>query len=132
MLTIEQARAYLASMGITLPDEVLVPLVETINSINECLNEHYSPAVANMIRLYLLGLHGAVSGDKYVTSEHAPSGASRSYAYKALKDRYKSLYDLLKLWDKFGCATDLIPPDPTAQAKAGLWVSRGGCYCGSK
>lgn len=56
MITTEQAREYLKSVGITLPDFILEALVEQANSIQECLDAHYSPATALLIQSYLLGL----------------------------------------------------------------------------
>ncbi|HCM9463232.1 TPA: hypothetical protein N5N90_004673 [Enterobacter kobei] len=41
--------------------------------------------------------------------------------------------NLLRGLDKYGCATALIPADPTATpAFAGIWIGKGGCMCGDK
>ncbi|EDW7942230.1 hypothetical protein BHY05_001933 [Salmonella enterica subsp. enterica serovar Ruiru] len=133
MITTEQAREYLKSVGITLPDFILDALVEQANSIQECLDAHYSPATALLIQSYLLGLMALGQGDKYVSSHTAPSGASESFRYQALSDRWKGSLNLLRGLDKYGCANSLIPADPTATpAFAGIWIGRGGCMCGNK
>lgn len=132
MITTAQAKEYLASVGISLPDFILDALVEQANSIQECLDAHYTPAAALLIQMYLLGLMGLGQGDKYISSESAPSGASRSYRYGSFSDRWKSSLGLLRGIDKFGCATGLIPPDPTQQAFAGIWIGKGSCMCGNK
>lgn len=132
MITIEQAKEYLDSVGIKLPDFILAALVEQVNSIQECLDAHYSPATALLIQSYLLGLMALGQGDKYISSHTAPSGASESFRYQSFADRWKGTLNLLRGLDKYGCATSLIPPDPTNTAFAGIWIGRGGCMCGSK
>ncbi|CFR14943.1 hypothetical protein [Yersinia frederiksenii] len=129
MLTAEQAKEYLATVGISLPSFVLDALVEQANSIQECLDANYTPATALLIQLYLIGLMGLGQGDKYISSQTAPSGASRSFRYQSFTDRWKGSLNLLRGLDKNGCATSLIPPDPTNQAFAGIWIGKGGCFC---
>ncbi|MFY0856001.1 hypothetical protein ACA365_13465 [Enterobacter roggenkampii] len=133
MITTEQAKEYLKSVGITLPDFILEALVEQANSIQECLDAHYSPATALLIQSYLLGMMALGQGDKYVSSNTAPSGASESFRYQSFSDRWKGSLNLLRGLDKYGCATALIPADPTAApAFAGIWIGKGGCMCGDK
>lgn len=132
MITTAQAKEYLESVGITLPDFILAALVEQANSIEECLNANYSPATALLIQMYLLGLIGLGQGDRYISSQSAPSGASRSFRYQSFADRWKGSLALLRGLDKNGCATALIPPDPTQKAFAGLWIAKGGCMCGGR
>ena len=132
MITTEQASQYLESVGITLPDFILAALVEQANSIQECLDAHYSPATALLIQSYLLGLMALGSGDKYISSHTAPSGASESFRYQSFSDRWKGTLNLLRGLDKYGCSTSLIPPDPTNTAFAGIWIGKGGCMGGSR
>ncbi|WP_413498941.1 hypothetical protein [Buttiauxella gaviniae] len=129
MITTEQAKEYLASVGITLPDFILQALVDQVNSIQECLDANYPASTAMLIQLYLLGLMGLAQGDKYLSSQSAPSGASRSFRYQSFSDRWKGSLSLLRGLDKYGCATSLTPPDPTQQAFAGIWIGKGGCFC---
>ncbi len=130
MVTKEKAKEYLDSQGITLPDFVLDALVEQVNSIQECLDANYPSSTALLIQLYLLGLMGLGQGDKYISSQTAPSGASRSFRYQSFSDRWKGALNLLRGLDKKGCATGLVPPDPTNKAFAGVWIGKGGCMCG--
>ncbi len=130
MVTKEKAKEYLESQGITLPDFVLDALVEQVNSIQECLDANYPASTVLLIQLYLLGLMGLGQGDKYISSQTAPSGASRSFRYQSFSDRWKGALNLLRGLDKKGCATGLIPPDPTNKAFAGVWIGKGGCMCG--
>lgn len=130
MVTKEKAKEYLESQGISLPDFVLDALVEQVNSIQECLDANYPASTALLIQLYLLGLMGLGQGDKYISSQTAPSGASRSFRYQSFSDRWKGALNLLRGLDKKGCATGLVPPDPTNKAFAGVWIGKGGCMCG--
>ncbi|HAS1494261.1 hypothetical protein QDQ72_19105 [Enterobacter hormaechei] len=133
MVTLEQAKGYLQSQGVSIPDFVLQALVDQANSIQECLDAHYPASVALLIQLYLLALMGLAQGDKYISSQTGPNGASRSFRYQSFPDRWKGALALLRGADKHGCANDLIPSDPTNTAFAGIWIARGGCMCsGSK
>ncbi|EPM9894702.1 DUF7370 family protein [Enterobacter hormaechei] len=127
MITTVQAKEYLESVGITLPDFILQALLEQAGSIQECLDAHYPPATALLIQSYLLGLMALGQGDKYISSQTGPNGASRSFRYLSFADRWKASLGLLRGLDKYGCATSLIPPDPTNTAFAGIWIARGGC-----
>lgn len=129
MITTEQAKEYLESVGITLPDFILQALLEQAGSIQECLDAHYPPATALLIQSYLLGLMALGQGDKYISSQTGPNGASRSFRYLSFADRWKASLGLLRGLDKYGCATSLIPPDPTNTAFAGIWIGKGGCMC---
>ena len=133
MVTLEQAKGYLQSQGVSIPDFVLQALVDQANSIQECLDAHYPASAALLIQLYLLALMGLAQGDKYISSQTGPNGASRSFRYQSFPDRWKGALALLRGADKHGCANDLIPSDPTNTAFAGIWIARGGCMCsGSK
>lgn len=126
-LTLEQAQAYLVSVGIVMPDAIVQLFVNRANTIQPCLDEHYDADTSALILLYLIGLTGTVAGDRYVTSQSAPSGASQSYRYGTLAERYKSALNLLRLLDPYGCTGALIPALPGANA--GMWLGRGGCDC---
>lgn len=127
-LTVEQASEYLESVGISLPAFIIAALVEQANSIQDCLDANYTPNTALLIQMYLLALMAMGQGDKYISSQTAPSGASRSFRYQGFADRWRGTLSLLRGLDTHGCAIDLIPPDPTQTAHAGLWVARGGCH----
>lgn len=128
MITIEQAQQYMRSQGIdNVPDFILAAWVEQLAAVQECLTANYSPATALLIQAYLLALFALGQADKYISSQTAPSGASRSFRYGSFADRWKAQLALLRGLDKYGCVTELIPPDPNAKAYAGLWVAKGGC-----
>lgn len=126
MITIDQALQYLDSVGASLPDFVLSALVDRVNSIQDCLDEHYDPGTALLIQTYVIGLLGLAQADRYVSSQSAPSGASRGFKFQSFTDRWRSLSNLIKTLDKYGCSTPLIPNDPNQVFHAGIWVSTGG------
>lgn len=128
-LTLAQAREFLASVGIVLPDFMLQIFVNKANAIDACLTANgVSNDDALLIKIYLIGLLGTVQGDRYVTSQRAPSGAAQSYRYGSLSERYDAIYNLLGTVDAYGCATSLIPAKP-GEAHAALFIGQGGCGC---
>lgn len=132
MLTEAQATEYLESQGIELPSFLISALIERVNSIQECLDAHYPAGTAMLIQMYLLALMALAQGDRYISSQTAPSGASRSFRYQSFADRWAGTRSLLMGLDKEGCAIGLIPADPTNKAYAGMWIAKGGCMCGDK
>lgn len=126
MVTTEQAREYLESQGIDLPDIILSLLVEQANSVNECLDANYPASTATLIQLYLIGLLGLTQANKYVSSQTGPNGASQSYSYVDFNKKWKAACSLLYSLDKHHCTAELIPPDPEDTAHAGLWIGKSG------
>lgn len=126
MMTYEQAVEYLSSMGVSLPEFLVRAFLDQVNSISECLSEHYSPATALVIQSYLLALLALSSANSVVTSETAPTGASRSYADPG--GQYSAIYASLRSLDTHGCATGLIPPDTFTTKHGGIWIGRGGRF----
>lgn len=128
-LTLEAAKEWLASLGLSIPDPLLQLIVDQINAADECLTANgVPPATALMMKYYMLALFGVVSGNKYITQQRAPSGASQSYAFGTLQQGYKKYYSLLNSLDKYGCFTDILPDDPTA-ANCAFFIGKpdGGC-----
>lgn len=126
MLTEEEAKEILKDMGVTLPGFLLSLILEDMASIQTCLEEHYTPAQARLILAYLLALIALAQGDKYISSQTGPNGASRSFRYQQMRDMWAARSALLRKVDKFNCAGELIPDDPFKKG-AGLWVSVSGC-----
>lgn len=129
MPTIEQIKQYYIASGIPVPpDFIIQAFIDTVATIQPCLDGAGYPASTQLlIYLYALGLFGFTSGDKYISSQSAPSGASQSFRYKSFTDGYRSLKAMLNALDTSGCTASVIPPEPGASA--GLWVSTGGKCC---
>lgn len=129
MPTIEQIKQYYIASGIPVPpDFIIQAFIDTVATIQPCLDGAGYPASTKLlIYLYALGLFGFTSGDRYISSQSAPSGASQSFRYKSFTDGYRSLKAMLNALDTSGCTASVIPPEPGASA--GLWVSTGGKCC---
>ena len=128
MITLDQAKQYLASIGVSIPDFVLQLILDRFAIALPCLEEHYDAATISLILLYTVGLFGVVQGDRLVTSETAPkTGASRSYKFGTMTERYKGQLGPLQGLDPYGCVAPFIPPLPGPNA--GMWLGRGGCDC---
>lgn len=126
MVTTEQAREYLESQGIELPDIILDLMVEQANSVNECLDANYPASTATLIQLYLIGLLGLTQANKYISSQTGPNGANQSYRYVDFNKKLKAARTLLYSVDKHHCTAELIPADPEATAHAGIWIGKSG------
>jgi hypothetical protein len=114
-LTLAAAKEWLASLGLSIPDPVLQLLVDQINAVDDCLTANGVPVgTALLMKYYILALLGVTQGNKYITQQRAPSGASQSYAFGTLANGYAQYSGLLRGLDKYGCFTDIIPDDPTA------------------
>lgn len=127
MITQDQAREYLASIGIALPDFMLTLLLGRVASVEPCLTANYDESTAALIQLYLMGILGVVQGDRYVTSQTAPSGASQSYRIGTLSERYRAALSLLNSLDTANCTGALVPAEPGASAA--LFVGRATREC---
>lgn len=127
MITVEQAKQILQTIGVNAPDFEIEAWVAIVNSMQECLDKHYTPEVAIAILSALLRLYGvSAGGGMYVSSQTAPSGASQSFRFETPVSRYNSLSSMLRLLDKHGCAYGLIPDSPEA-VSAFIMVGKGGC-----
>ncbi|MFV0411147.1 MAG: hypothetical protein ACK5LJ_16040 [Paracoccus sp. (in: a-proteobacteria)] len=129
MLTLNDAKEYLSALGIELPDSVLQLLVDSVNTIDDCLTTNYSTATAQLIRLYLVALLATANGARMISSQTAPSGAARSFTYRSLSDAWRGLSGLLRTLDTKGCTDGMVPPNPSQQAHGGIWIGKGGGFC---
>lgn len=128
MITLEQAKEYLSGLGVSVPDIIISAWIASFESISECMELNGYPAATQvLIMSYLIALYGLSSGNKYISSQTAPSGASQSFRYADLRDLYRGQLGMLRMLDKKGCANGMIPPEPGAKGAA-LFVGRGGCY----
>lgn len=128
MPTLEQVQEFLRGIGINLPDFLVQAMLDEASSIQMCLDgAGYSPATQLMIYLYLISLMAIVTGDRYISSQTAPSGASQSFRYNNFQDKYRGMRAALDALDTSGCTDSLVPAEPGASA--GLWVSTGGKCC---
>lgn len=127
-MTLDQAKQYLDSIGVTFPDFVIQAIIEQMQEKNDCLTSNYSPSAVILIYCYLLALIGGAQSGKYVSS-HAISGAiSQSFNFKDSGVLFRSQLSLLRNLDKKGCVSDLIPEDPFRVKRGFITSVTGGCY----
>lgn len=129
-ITLEELKAELALSQITMSDAMLTRLMARIAKFQPCFDEHgYDEATVYMIYVYLITLLSLFGQDGRVRSQGAPSGASRSFFFAELGQRWRALRDLLNGLDPAGCISGLIPPDPDNTSNCALWISPGPGGC---
>lgn len=127
MLTIQQAQQYLKSIGLAPPEPIIMAWLDMFNELQDCLDgAGYSGATQSLILSYLLGLYGLSGGNMYISSQTAPSGASRSFRFAELRNAWKGHLNMLRMLDPKGCTNSLIPAAPDKKSAAFV-VVKGGC-----
>ncbi len=127
MLTLQQAKAYLATIGLAPPEPIIMAWLDQFNKLEDCLDgAGYSGATQSLILSYLLGLYGLSGGNMYISSQSAPSGASRSFRFAELRNAWKGHLNMLRMLDTAGCTNSLIPAAPDKKSAAFIVVT-GGC-----
>lgn len=125
-VTIEEVQEYLESQQIELPASMLNRLIARIAKYEECFEKNgYDENDIYFIYMYLLTMFGLFGADGRIRSQGAPNGASRSFEFGKLGERWKAISSLLAQVDPAGCVTGLIPPDPDKKAHCALFVSPG-------
>lgn len=132
-ITADQLNEYLAGQGIdALPSFVTAAIVELANDSNlaECFAANgYTDAAQTMLGLYLAYLLAMANYPRYITSQSAPNGASRSFSTPQMADMWAGTLSALRLFDPAGCMTDVLPADPT---KPKRFSARVGVACYGK
>ena len=128
MLTIQQAQQYLSSIGLAPPEPIVMAWLDLFtNQLQDCLDgAGYSAATQSLILSYLIGLYGLSGGNMYISSQSAPSGASRSFRFAELRNAWKGHLNMLRMLDTAGCTNSLIPAAPDKKSAAFIVVT-GGC-----
>ena len=127
MLTIQQAQQYLSSIGLAPPEPIVMAWLDMFNELQDCLDgAGYSGATQVLILSYLIGLFGLSGGNMYISSQSAPSGASRSFRFAELRNAWKGHLNMLRMLDPKGCTNSLIPAAPDKKSAAFI-VVKGGC-----
>lgn len=126
--TPEELVAAMAARGVTITTGDATGILCLVAGIQECLEINYpdDECRQDAIMLWAAILIGANTAGRYVTSQHAPSGASQSFAYGS-KPWY-GLYNQMKLLDTAGCTGDIVE-DPTDSSKPWFAVVSGSRNC---
>jgi len=121
-ITIEDVKPLMAELGFSLPDALLSLILEQANPTSECMDgAGYSDSLQKLLLIYAVSRLAALSGARKISSQSAPSGASRSFAYDSKGTDY--LYKQIQAWDTNGCLGGL----PLASNAVGFFDVVGGC-----
>lgn len=122
--TPEELVQAMAARGVTITTADASGILCLVTAISDCLELNYpgDDCRKDAIMLWASILIAANTAGRYVTSQHAPSGASQSFGYGS-KPWY-ALYNQMKLLDSAGCTGDLVE-DPNGDAKPWFRVVSG-------
>ena len=127
MPTDDEINDWLAAQGMEVPPAIVSAWLDLFDDLQACFDaNNYSDSAQKLIILHLLCLYGLSAGNRYISSQSAPSGASRSFKYAQLRDAYRGQLNLLRLVDPNGCVNGLIPPAPAGKNLA-IGVATGDC-----
>ena len=128
--TPEELVAAMAARGITITTADASGILCLVAGIVDCLELNYPGDICRQdaIMLWASILIAANTAGRYVTSQHAQSGASQSFAYGSKP--WLALYNQMKLLDSADCTGDLVE-DPEGVAKPWFRVVSGS-RCGGR
>jgi len=123
LITIEDVKPLMADLGFSVPDTVLNLLLEQAAAASVCMDgAGYTDSVQKLLLIYAVTRLAALSGAKKLSSQSAPSGASRSFTYDAAGTDH--LYRQIQSWDTNECLSSL----PMSGSAVGLFlVVDGSC-----
>ena len=127
-MNLDQAKQYLDTLGVEIPDFMISAIIERIDSKKECLSKNYSENTVLLIYCYLIALIAGAQSGKYISNQSISGALSRSFTYKDSRDLFNSQLSLLKDLDTEGCVSELIPESPFSRKKGFMMSVRGGCY----
>lgn len=101
-ITLDDVKPLMAELGFTVPDAVLLLLIEQVSAASECMDgADYSEGLQKLLLIYAATRLAALSGARKIASQSAPSGASRSFTYDSAGTDH--LYSQILSWDTNGC-----------------------------
>lgn len=121
-ITLEDVKPLMAELGFTVPDAVLQLLIDQVSAASACMDgAGYSESLQKLLLIYAAARLAALSGARKISSQSAPSGASRSFTYDSAGTDY--LYKQIRAWDTNGCLGGL----PIAGNSVGFFDVIEGC-----
>lgn len=110
MISPAQAGEFLSTRGIGVPSVVLSAAMELVAEREPAMiAAGYSEAQITLLQSAAIGLIATLGAPRRLASQHAPSGASRSFFYD--KGELSLLRSSLAFLDPDGILADLIPPE---------------------
>lgn len=105
-ITLGDVKPLMAELGFTVPDAVLQLLIEQVSAASACMDgAGYSESLQKLLLIYAAARLAALSGARKISSQSAPSGASRSFTYDSAGTDH--LYKQILAWDTNGCLCSL-------------------------
>jgi len=129
-ITAEELNTFLAGQGVTLDPLVVNAIVELANNpdLAECMAANgYTDAAQVLLALYFAYLLSIASFSRYITSQTAPNGASRSFSKATLGEMWSSTLSAIRVFDPHNCLGEFLPQDPTVVKRYGARVGVA-CY----
>ena len=107
-ITAAQVKQQLSALGYTIPDFMIAAYICKLDSISECLAAAgHDECDLMLIQIYAVTLMAITANAQRISSQSAPSGASRSFNYSG---DVKNMRNALRALDTSGC-TDALPID---------------------
>lgn len=129
MPTLEELQNWLAGQGFSVPGFIASAWLEVLAERIECMEaNNYSEVTIKLAYLHTLALFGLSSGNRYISSQSAPNGASRSFRIKDAGEAWRGHLHMLRMLDPANCMGSALPDGPEVEKRAALFVGRGGCY----
>ena len=116
MITSTQAQQYLDSaLGVSVPTFLLEAAVARVATAEQAMvDAGYDSHTQILIQCMAVALVAAAGDPRRLSSQGAPSGASRGFKYK--DGDLTALRRSLAALDKAGTVADIVGPDPAASA----------------
>lgn len=99
-ITLDDVKPMIAELGFALPDSVLSLLLSQVNAKSGCLEANYDETTQKLLLIYTVVRLASLSGARKISSQSAPNGASRSFAYDSAGTDY--LLNQIRAWDSAG------------------------------
>lgn len=129
MPTLEEVQSWLKGQGFAVPAFVVVMWLELLSEKVDCMQAAgYAPGAVKLAMLHSLALFGLASGNRYISSQSAPNGASRGFKIKDAGEAWRGHLHMLRTFDPAGCLEPVLPDSPEKEKRAALFVGIGGCY----
>lgn len=113
VITIEQVREFLGADYASVPDSTINTYICLVNKLDDCLDLNYpaDDCTQSAIKLNAISHFTAMSVGRYLKSQHAPSGASRSFDYFTSAEGIKmtNYGRMIAMLDTAGCFEAAYP-----------------------
>lgn len=105
-ITPVDVKPMMAELGFTVDDALLTLILEQVSGASACMDgAGYSDSLQKLLLIYAVLRLAALSGARKISSQSAPSGASRSFTYDSAGT--DGLLRQIRAWDTNGCLSGL-------------------------